>query len=322
MSIDITNATDVAIQKTDRLITDVVETVQCHGKIGIVTAVKGSAISPDILGGVTKFREGDFTGVNEGGVKVQDITVTNEYFTLEEKYTAEQVAKTILKLQMKPGVNPEDLVIMDVIMELKQNDVNFQYDKAVFLGSKEAVAGDRVSINTIVDGLEKKILASATTGGVDEVQKSGVAKAVFTEANIAGKVKAFIVAYNEKYPHHRGQDKTIYLQPVDYDKFRVATWGLNGVINANSLGFGDEFRYECQHPAYPDFKIFGANGKAGSYEMWATRPDNVMEVTDGDAETDFIKFFWSDRDEAFLLHMGIRLGTAIARKNEVFLQKA
>ncbi len=323
MPFKITNAEDIKITKTDRLLVEAVKDVHAHGKIGMISGIKGSGMTPDLLDDGTEFKSGDFTGTTGGGVEVKDVTVTNALFTLEESYQVSKLASTIYKLAMKQGVNPEDFPIEDAVLDIKKNAINRQYDKAIFLGDS---TGTGKTLADFVDGLIKKIKASATVGGAGAVVKSSVAPTALSASNALAKVKAFCDKYLDTFNGDGGvrdlttEDLTVYVSPANFRTWYTAVYGTAGLINANTLN-GGKLPTEAVHPAYDgNIKVAAQRGMTGSNEMFMGQPANFNEIVDGDAENDFMTLHFSKDKEAFLLHVAMRLGTAIIRPQEVLVQ--
>lgn len=326
MAFNITDATDVTVNKSDRVLVEAVKDVQAHSIIGMESEVKGSARRPDLLTDGTVFKEGDFTGTTEGGVKVKDVLFENELFTSEEEYSAQKLERTIYKLAKKRGVNPEDLPIQDAVLDIKKNDIARQYDKAVFLGDS---AGGGNTLSDFVDGLVKKIKASALlnigNAVAGEVYNSGVAAAAFAPTTVVAKVLAFVNKFKEIFDGETGRDLDgemiyVYISPKQFRVWYQATYGTTGVITANTLNNG-KLPKIAEHPSFNgDVTIVAVDGMKGSNEMFAGMMENFNEVVDGDAESDFMKMHFSEDKEKFLLHTAMRLGTKIIRLDEVLLQ--
>jgi hypothetical protein len=317
----ITNATDIAIPKTDRLLVESIKTVQAHDIIGMVDGVKGSAMTPDLLDSGTDFKDGDFTGVNSGGVEVKDILVDNALFTSEEKYQVAKLAATIYKLAMQKGVKPEDFPIEDAVLEIKRNSIAKQYDKAVFLGDTDGVGA---TLSDKVDGLVKKILASGLLNINNAVEgkvlNSGVAGNIaFAAGTVIAKVVAFCNKFDELLPDLSSEMISVYVSPSNFRIWFQATFGTAGTINALTINDGI-MPDKMIHPAFDHFTIVSTKGMMGSNEMFAGQAENFLEVVDGDAESDFMTMHFSKDLEAFLLHTALRLGTAIVHPYQVLLQ--
>lgn len=323
MGFVIDNATDISIPKTDRLLVAAIREVQAHDIIGMVSEVKGSAITPDLLDTGVDFKEGDFTGVNSGGTEIKDIKVENTLFTSEEKYQVSKLAATIYKLAMQKGVKPEDFPIQDAVLELKKSTIAKQYDKAVFLGDSD---GTGKTLSDKVDGLVKKIKASAALNIGNEVATEVVNSGVNGNVALAAgtciaKIVAFCNTFDTKFPHLSEEMINVYMSPANFRIWFQATFGTAGVINANTLNNG-VMPDKMIHPAFDHFTIISCKGMLGSNEIFAGQQDNFLEVVDGDAESDFMKMHFSEDLEAFLLHTAMRLGTKIVHPYEVLLQAA
>ena len=326
MAFNITNATDVTVNKQDRVLVEAVKDVQAHSIIGMESEVKGSARRPDILTDGTSFKEGDFTGTNAGGVKIEDVLFENDLFTSEEKYQVEKLERTIIKLSKKRGVNPDDFPIEDAVIDIKKNDIARQYDKAVFLGDSD---GTGATLADFVDGLVKKIKASAAlnigNAVAGNVYNSGVAAAAFAPTTVVAKVLAFCNFFKKTFDGETGRDLDgetihVYMSPANFRTWYQATYGTGGVITANTLN-GGKLPKMAEHPSFNgDMIIVAADGMKGSNEMFAGMPENFVEVVDGDAESDFMTMHFSKDQEAFLLHTAMRLGTKIIHLQDVLLQ--
>jgi len=310
LSFDVTSA-DYIVGKTDRVIVDAIKTVQSHDIIQMVSGIKDAGVVPDLQAGATNFKGGDFTGVNDGSISIADVSVANSLVTLEEKYSAIQISSTILKLAQKQGVDPTDIAISDVILELKGNAIAIQYDLAIWQGDKTKT--DK-SVGQFVDGFVKKLKASTST------LLSGVAPVALTNSNAVATISTLLESYFTTLPKMTMEKISLYMSPSDFRILYAATYGLNGIINSQTLNEG-KLPEMFTHPLYANVNIVSTKGLVGLHEYIVSRPDNLLEVVDGNAERDFIKFYFEDRDEAFLLHIAFRLGVQVARFNEVMIQK-
>jgi hypothetical protein len=329
MAFNIDNATDVVVNKSDRVLVEAVKDVQAHSIIGMESDVKGAARRPDILTDGTVFKEGDFDGTNDGGVKIEDVLFENALFTSEEKYQVAKLESTIIKLSKKRGVNPDDFPIEDAVLDIKKNDISRQYDKAVFLGDS---ADTGKTLSHFVDGLVKKIKASAALNvdaptALVNVKRSGVAASAFAAGTVIAKVLAFVNKFKSTFNgvddlarDLDGEMISVYISPSQFQIWFQATYGTAGVINANTLNNG-KLPKEAMHPSFNgDVKMVAVDGMKGSNEMFAGMPENFNEVVDGDAESDFMTMHFSKDQEAFLLHTAMRLGTKIIHLQDVLLQ--
>lgn len=309
MAFKVSDMADYVQGNATTVIKDILVEGQSFSLLQVQPGVKKSAKVIDIQDDATTFRDGDNTALDrfKGGVKLLDVNINVTEMGISESYSNKKLNAKVASLALKAGSKSEDMPFQDVIMGIKGNAIVRANETKIWRGTAGTAS---------FDGLETQILASA------KVKKSGAAGVALTatKAGSIDKVNAFCDKYEAQFPNASDELSILVMSPANFSVWYRTQYSLNGVITGDTLNTGLPVK-EAMVPGR-NIKAIAMYGMNGSNNLIASRPENFIIGTDLQSEDDEVTFRYESLINSYVLEADYKLGTAIARPEEVLVTKA
>lgn len=314
MAYNLTGAADFVAGNGEALLQNIVLGSKSFDVLRVEEGIKNSEKRPDILDDSTVLQVGDYTDINRfnGGVKVNDVTISVSEMFLSEKYNARTLASKVTQLAMRAGANPDDLPYEDFILGLKRDVLRNQIEKALWTANT-ATTANPTYLKTF-DGFVTKALAAT------DAIKTGVAAADLTAANAIASVNKIVDLVKVNFPAFLDVETRLFMSPANFITYFQALYGLQGTINTLSMNTG-VMPTEVNIPG-TNIIATAIPGLAGNVNMIWTRPENLIIGTDLVSDEDRIGFEWHSLIKSYELFANFKIGAQIARTNELIVTKA
>ena len=303
MAFDNAGLADYVQGNPNEIIKNVLYQSQSFDIIRVVEGIKRDEKVLDILPGTTTLAKGSVSEIAvSGDTSLKDVDVHVELIGLREDYSPHKLIGKIPGLLLGDGSAPDDAALTDMVMELKGSEVVKQVEQAIWLG------------NSALD--VTGIVPEASAAG--DVKKTGSAPVVLTAANAMTVVNSVKDKYYSEFPNYMHEEAAMFMSPENFATWYEAKFGLAGLVNGDSLNT-QELPKKVRIPG-TNITIHSILGMAGNNNIVLTRAANFIIGTD--LEDDFVEFKYMDANYKYQLAMNFKLGTKIARTNEVVITKA
>lgn len=289
------------------VIKDVLVEGQSFSLLTVQEGVKKSAKVIDIQDDATTFRGGDNTAIDRfaGGVKMLDVDINVTEMGISEQYSNKKLNAKVASLALKAGSKSEDMPFTDVIMGIKGNALVKANEKKIWRGEEGTAS---------FDGIETQALASS------DVLKTGAAGTALTTSTALTKVNAFCNKYEEVLPDMAEELSILPMSPANFAMWYRAAYNLNVAINGDTLNTS---KLPTQAMvAGRNIMAVAMYGMTGSNNLIASRAENFIIGTDLIGEDDAVQFRYESLINSYVLEADYKLGSAIARPEEVLITKA
>lgn len=273
----------------------------------VITGVKSSKNVLDVQPGDTTLIKGTLAAARknaQGDTDLKEVKVQVEPIALYEEYEPSKLVGKVPEILLKPGDESADTALQDMVMKLKGSEINREVEKALWLGN--ATLG--------VTGFIPEATASA---GI----KTGAAAVKLDASNAETKVNAVMNKLFDAKPELEQEETVMFMSPRNFSAWYRQVYKLNGPVDANTLNTGAPV-VSAMIPG-TNVRVYGMMGMVGNNNIVMGRPANFLVVTDLEDESqNSLTMKYSESDFLFQLSAAFKLGSKIARLDEVVITKA
>lgn len=297
------------------LITDLIVNGQSFTMEGIrtETGIKSTDKFADITLGNTYLQttNGDPSSISpSGGTTLADIDVSVVEMAIKEKYIKSTLYSKIAQMHLKAGSHPSNPLPYDQIMvDLKGQDVRKKNDILLWQGST-ATGVTNVNLNKFNGWLTIALAGASVSGG------SAAALAASTAIATVEAIRNVAVT---NFPAWLDNTYFMYMSPANFSTLYRATFGLNSVIDNQTLATGKPVT--SFYLPGTNCLVLSTNGLQGKNNILVTREYNLILGTDLVSEDDSLEFDYLTEGQYWRLFGVYKLGAQVARVKEVVVTK-
>lgn len=308
MNFDLTGMEAFAKSNGQELITDLIEQsslFDAGNGLRVIAGVQSSDKFADISDDFTYVQAtgGDPSSISaSGGTSLADLTITVTELGIKEKYTKGTLLSKIAQMKLPAGSDPSNaLPYTDILVGLKGKKLAMINELNYWQGNNTGSTYTQFSgiIKLAIDG---GALSGSSTGVT-------VANALTHMATIVGDIQTNFETWITEGAY-------IYMNPKAFQNYRTAVFGLNSVIDKQTVDGG--VVKDMMVPG-TNFKVISTPGLTGIDNIIVTRENNFVVGTDLQSETDDLKFEYLNEGEYWRLTAYYKLGAQICRPTEVYI---
>lgn len=290
-----------------QIIENILFDAQSFGIARVVTGIKDSKNVLDVQPGTTTITKGTLAAARknaQGNTALKEVKVHVEPMAIYEEYEPSALIGKVPEILLKPGDESADTALQDMVMKLKGSEINKAVEKALWVGN--STLG--------VTGFVKEAIASATI-------KTGAAAVKLDASNAENVVNSVMNKLFDAKPEMEQEDTAMFMSPRNFSAWYRQVYKLNGQVDANTLNTGGPVT-SAMIPG-TNVRVYGMMGMIGDNNIVMGRPANFLVVTDLEDESqNSLTMKYSESDFLFQLSAAFKLGTKIARLDEVVITKA
>ena len=297
------------------LIKDLILQAQSFSMDGIrvETGIKSTELFADFSIGsgstVIQATNGDAGALSySGGSTLKDISIHVIELAIKERYVKSTLESKIAQMQMRAGSDPSNpLPYADVLVNLKAQTVGHINDLLIWQGDTTGAT------NNVIDGYLTRLKASS--GATAYVAATGVT-IPFTQTTAIASVEAFVKQGLAAFPVWILDGAYLYMSPTNFEIYFRAVYGLSSPVNTLTLELNARPIQKFMVPG-TNVEVLSTNGLVANNSLVMTREFNLCLGTDLVSEDDTLSFEYLNEQQIWRLFGAYKLGTKIARTQEV-----
>lgn len=273
--------------------------------------VSASAIdvSTGALLGFPSLTAGGGTTLVPVTLQVTPLKITPEF------YTAAQLDQTTAAVFNKKGTDPEanapDL-LFNVVKELKGQQLKLFVEKFYWQADTSTTQQTAGTTLNSRNGIIAQIRGVAGGYGNPSVDLTSL-----SDASIRDHVKILYNAAVKGNEALASQTVNISMAPVQYQALYAATFGLNGLINGDTLRTGKggadaEIVSSFKLPYAENAYVYREMGLTGKTQIILTTPENIVIGMDDTAEQNFVDLWYNKVVKGWQLDAALKAGMIVA----------